>query len=217
MRGKWKDGNPVMLSVDSSNQQGEANHWWTVYGDPEESNIWVMEPLDDAQPFQCLSVSEVMDFASCNDGEGFIELDGVAIASTPAGDLTGVPPSVELMDFLNENRGYGTGWTSQAIASALVDNHFSSIKGVDSQGNARGVKAISVSELLGEERQVAKVINEWDVFFSVRQKANMEALRAVLYDVEAHKGHRVAASEADCMTREMVLNLILIGTNLMDG
>ncbi len=45
----------------------------------------------------------------------------------------------------------------------------------------------------------------------------MDELRRVLYDLEAHLGHSIAASEADHMTREVALNLILIGTNLMDG
>ena len=62
-----------------------------------------------------------------------------------------------------------------------------------------------------------KVIRDWDVFFSDEQNENMEALREVLYDIEAHLGNTVAASEADHMTREVALNLILIGTNLMDG
>jgi len=42
-------------------------------------------------------------------------------------------------------------------------------------------------------------------------------LQTVLLDVELHLGHKIAASEVDHLTREIVLNLILIGTSLMDG
>ena len=215
VRSKWKQGSPVMLSVDSGNTQGEADHWWTVYGDPEQRNVWVMEPLLDAQPFQCLSISDVMNFASCNDGEGYIEYDGVAVSSAPDAEMTAIPPSAALMNFLNEKTRYETGWTAHAIAAALVDNHFSSIEGVDSQGKARGPRAVVLSDLLLKAGPVAEVIDEWDVFFSDVQRTNMEALLVVLYDVEVHLDHRIAESEVDHLIREIVLNLILIGTNLM--
>lgn len=215
MQSKWRHGNPIMLSVDSGNAQGESDHWWTVYGDPDERNVWVMDPLQDAQPFQCLSISEVMSFASCNDGEGYLEYDGVAIASTPDADMTAIPPSAALMNFLNENTRFETGWTAHAIAAALVDNHFSSVEGVNSQGNAGGARAVVLSDLLLSTGPVAEVIDEWDVFFSDVQRTNIEALLGVLYDVEVHLDHRIAASETDHLIREIVLNLILIGTNLM--
>ncbi len=167
MQKQWAGGRPIMLSVDSYRQQGEANHWWLVYGDPEESNIWVMDPLIE-EPFELLSLSEIVAFAACDDGEGFLEHDGVAVAAAADSELTAIPPSTELMSFLNGNSLYQTGWSSQAIAAALVDNHFSSLAGVESQGEARGLTAVSISDLVDEGGAVVKVIRDWDAFFSGR-------------------------------------------------
>ena len=217
MRKQWADGHPVMLSVDSHNEQGVANHWWLVYGDPGESNVWVMDPIEDDEPFELLSLAEVVEFASCDDGKGYIEYDCLAVSAASGAEMTGIPPSAELLNFLNENLQHDTGWTSQELAAALVDNHFSSVEGVDSQGHANGTDTVAVSDLLEHDGLVSSVIGGWNVFFSDEQGENIESLRSVLYDVEAHKVHKIAASEADHMTREIALNLILIGTNLLDG
>ena len=208
---------PVMLSVDTSASQDEANHWWVVYGDPEGTNLWVMDPNEADTPFELLSRSEIEEFASCNDGEGWLEFDGVAISSQAGTGMISVPPSAALMEFLNEDFEHATGWTSQEIAAALVDNHFSSVDGLRFQGQAKGSGIVSVSDLLKPGGSVEDVIEEWDVFFSDEQRDNIEALSTVLYDVEAHMAHQVIQSQKDHMTREIALNLILIGTNLMDG
>jgi len=71
LRKHWANQHPVMLSVDSHNQQGESNHWWLAYGDPEEPKAWVMDPLAN-EPFELLSLPEIVEFASCNDGDGYI-------------------------------------------------------------------------------------------------------------------------------------------------
>jgi hypothetical protein len=217
MRKQWAAEHPVMLSVDSHNEQGVANHWWLVYGDPDESNAWVMDPLEAGEPFELLSLAEVVKFASCDDGNGYIEYDCVAVSTARGADMTGVPPSAALMNFLNEDLQPDTGWTSQELAAALVDNHFSSVEGVNSRGYANAAGAVAVFNLLEDDGPVTRVMEDWDVFFSDEQEENMELLRSVIYDIEAHKVHKIAASEADHMTREIALNLILIGTNLMDG
>ncbi len=206
-----------MLSVDSHNEQGVANHWWLVYGDPGESNVWVMDPIEDDEPFELLSLAEVVEYASCDDGQGYIEYDCIAVSTAGSAEMTGVPPSAELLNFLNENLRHDTGWTSQELAAALVDNHFSSVEGLASRGHANGTETVAVFVLLENDGPVTSVIEDWDVFFSDEQEENIELLRGVLYDIEAHKVHKIAASEVDHMTREIALNLILIGTNLMDG
>lgn len=208
---------PVMLSVDTSASQEEANHWWVVYGDPEGTNLWVMDPNESDTPFELLSRSEIEQYASCDDGEGWLEFDGVAISSQAGTGMIAVPPSATLMEFLNEDVEHDTGWSSEEIAAALVDNHFSSVDGLRSQGRAKGSGIVSVSELLEPGGSVEDVIEEWDVFFSDEQRDNIEALRAILYDVEAHVAHELSPSARDHMSREIALNLILIGTNLMNG
>jgi hypothetical protein len=208
---------PVMLSVDTSGSQDEADHWWVVYGDPEGTNLWVMDPHEADTPFKLLSRSEIEEFASCDDREGWLEFDGVAISSQAGTGMISVPPSAALMEFLNEDVEHDTGWRSEALAAALVDNHFSSVDGLRFQGRAKGSGIVSVSDLLEPGGSVEDVIEEWDVFFSDEQRDNIEALSTVLYDVEAHMAHQVIQSEKDHMTREIALNLILIGTNLMDG
>ncbi len=208
---------PVMLSVDTHSSQDEANHWWVVYGDPDGTNLWVMDPNEADTPFKLLSRSEIEEFASCDDGEGWLEFDGVAISSQAGTGTISVPPSAALMEFLNEDLENDTGWTSEEIAAALVDNHFSSVDGLRFRGRAKGSGIVSVSDLLEPGGSVEDVIEEWDMFFSDEQRDNIEALRTVLYDVEAHMAHQMIPSEKDHMTREIALNLILIGTNLMDG
>lgn len=207
---------PVMLSVDTHASQDEANHWWVVYGDPEGTNLWVMDPNETDTPFELLSRSEIEKFASCNDEAGRLEFDGIAISSQAGTGMISVPPSAALMEFLNEDFTHDTGWASQEIGAALVDNHFSSVDGLRFQGRAKGSGIVSVSDLLEPGGSVEDVVEEWNVFFSDEQRDNIESLSAVLYDVEAHMAHQVTRSQKDHMTREIALNLILIGTNLME-
>jgi len=207
---------PVMLSVDSECAEGIANHWWVLFGDSEDNNLWIMDPYHPKTPFELYSRKEIKAFASCNDGKDFIEFDAVAISAPARLGLSGVGPSSALMNFLNEDVRQGTGWTSQAIAAALVDNHFSSLSSLKSAGRFRGENAIAVWELLDDAGAVNAVIDDWDTFFDGQQRKNMNSLRAVLYDIEAHVGHQIAPAETDHMAREIALNLILIGTNLMD-
>jgi hypothetical protein len=217
MRKQWSKNHPVMLSVDSGNEQDEADHWWVVYGDPDQTNAWVMDPLNEDVPFQCCSVTEILAFAACNDGEGYIEYDGLAVDSLPESGLTGIPPSAALMGFLNANAKYSTGWTSQAIAAALVDNHFSSIAGVGSPRRSRNNRSISVSILLENKGPVNAVIDDWDVFFGSRERSNLDKLRTILFDISLHQDTKAFVSEADFLVREIALNLILIGGKLMDA
>jgi hypothetical protein len=217
MRGKWADGVPVMLSVDSEGAGDVADHWWTVYGDPDASEAWVMDPLCPEDPFECLPHEEILKFAACNDGNDFIEYDAVAVSAPARLGLLGIPPSSALMEFLNENVEHETGWTSQGIAAALVDNHLRGIEDLESRGHASGRSNVSVSDLLAEGADVATVIEKWDVFFSEEQEAGIARLIEVLADLEAHQGHSAAAEEKDQMTMDIALNVILIATTLMDG
>ena len=217
---KWLESSfarraPVMLSVDSNGEQGEADHWWIVYGDPQDSKIWVMDPFDDDTPFDCFTRKEICKYAACDDGNGFLEYDGVSIAAPLSMGMVPVPPSATLMEFLNEDLHCATGWRSEAIAAALVDNHFSSVQDLPSQGAVRS-GATLVSTLLECGGAVDEVLDEWDVFFTDQQEANIESLRILLYDVEAHMSHKINSAEKDHITHEIALNLILIGTNLMD-
>ena len=207
---------PVMLSVDASGAQDEAGHWWVIYGDTGEANWWVMDPYDQDVPFECCSKAEIREFASCDDGDGYLEFDGVALSNGTGSGQISVPPSAALMEFLNEDLEHDTGWTSQEIAAALVDNHFSSVDELRSRGRARGRSAVALTKLLDSKGTVDQVVDGWDVFCSDAQRENIRSLSKVLHDVESHKAHNLTASEVDHMTREIALNLILIGTNLMD-
>jgi len=214
----WLDANfaarkPVMLSVDSKASQEQADHWWMIYGDPDESNIWVMDPFITDSPFELLSRAEIESFASCSDTDGFIEFDGVAIESKSASQMIAIPPSATLMEFINEGHVHEKGWSSEQIAAALVDNHFSTI----SELAPAGPRRVPVWELLEDGAAVDTVIDHWDTFFSESQLQNINQLRHTLRDIEAHANHSATPGEQDHLVREIALNLILIGTNLMDG
>jgi len=205
---------PVMISVDNAASENVANHWWVVYGDPDQEIVWVMDPGCVSIPFQMIQRDVLARFAACNDLEDFLEYDAVVITPPRSGDLTGIAPSVVLMEFLNENKVFSSGWNSEMIAAALVDNHLGSIVELPSQGRASGRKSLSVSPLLAPDGEVAAVLAHWDAFFYDSEEQSMASLLAILSDLEAHVGHCILPEERTQLVHEMVLNCILIGTRL---
>lgn len=182
---------PVMISVDNAGSENVANHWWVLYGDPAQEIVWVMDPGCHSIPFQMIRRDVLERFAACNDQEDFLEYDAVVITTPRGGDLTGIAPSVVLMEFLNENKVFSSGWNSEMVAASLVDNHLSSVVGLPSRGRASSSKRVPVSLLLVSDGEVEGVLAHWDSFFYDSETQSMVSLVAILSDLEAHLGHSI--------------------------
>jgi hypothetical protein len=205
---------PVMISVDTAASENVADHWWVVYGDPAQDIVWVMDPACRSIPFQMIRRDDLARFAACNDLEDYLEYDAVVIIPPRGGDLNGIAPSVVLMEFLNERKVFSSGWTSEMVAAALVDNHLGSVGGLPSQGRATGRKGVPVSLLLVPDGEVAAVLGHWDAFFYDSESESMASLVAILCDLEAHLEHNIFPDEQTQLVHEVVLNCMLIGTRL---
>ncbi len=205
---------PVMVTVDSGAGM-DPDHWWVAYSDLDTfpDQIWIMDPKDDDNVFELISWVDFLRFATVSDeskdgeyGDGYQSYDMLAIAPRKPVALP-VPPSNALLEFISGNAYDDT----ESVAACFVDNYLLILR--ECRARRRAAGCVAVANLLEPNGAVMHKLDPWAGFLNT---VEVEALRVILYDMEAHDDHRVTARNADALISDLALLLVLTSQALIN-
>lgn len=196
LRAAWARNHPTVVAWTCTGD--EHDHYVCAYANPDDKNIWVMDPLNEDEVFELMSWKEFLDGAE-DRSEEYCYWEAHEIRPTqPAANA--VPPSAALFEWINELPGEVA--EQDFVAAAFVDNFFDTVRAHEVSSSARKV---ALADVLATDGPLWAKLEEWNEYYDQDEFEVLRQHLEVARDINAYLDITVDRAAIPALVAELAL------------
>ncbi len=191
----WGRNHPTVVAC-GGYRANPNDHFVVAYSNPEDTWVWVMDPIEEDEAFSKMSWSDFLEWSG-GEEKGKQVWEGHAI-SPKAAAPGAVPPSTELFEWINELPGDLS--EQDYVAVAFVDNLLETLASFRAMA---GRPSMPLQHVVADDGQLWEKFQLWSNYFDEDDLGVLGNMLRVAFDLDAYLDLRIDATRLEALAAEL--------------